>query len=198
MRARQHKFTEPGPAGRRVRLTDEMLEQVASTYRSAFAQGKAPTKAVAASFGVSHSSAARWVGRARDEGYLEQTTAGRAGEVKPHARASREVARKLGWPMRKADEASVRMFGRPVAEVLAEWAPDPDATVVADGEATYTNRLKLAESVIAAQLEVDDFEARNEVPPAVPSFMRGMSEEQWRSVYSWAKSALLDATSSSA
>ncbi|MDH6125917.1 hypothetical protein [Kitasatospora sp. GP82] len=65
---------------RRNSVTKEHLARVAAAYRDAVAGGLAPTKAVAELFGASHSTAARWVGMARTQGYLGAATPGRPGE----------------------------------------------------------------------------------------------------------------------
>lgn len=46
------------------------LDEVAATYRSAYDKGESTTKAIAARFSVSDSTAAKWVMRARDAGAL--------------------------------------------------------------------------------------------------------------------------------
>lgn len=50
---------------RRNRITDEHLQAVATEYLAADNLGLPPTKAVAAQFQTSHSTAAKWVGAAR-------------------------------------------------------------------------------------------------------------------------------------
>jgi hypothetical protein len=52
-------------ARRRDRITSEHLAEVARVYREAWEAGEHPTIAVQDHFGVSHSTAARWVGQAR-------------------------------------------------------------------------------------------------------------------------------------
>jgi hypothetical protein len=65
------------PAKRR-RITRAFLEEVAKVYR-ANVEGGMPTAAVAEHFGANHSTAARWVGLARnDYGLLPPTSSGRA------------------------------------------------------------------------------------------------------------------------
>ena len=54
------------------------LVPVALTYSVAHAVGQAPTKAVQTFKGVSHAAAAQWVKRARDAGYLPETSRGKA------------------------------------------------------------------------------------------------------------------------
>lgn len=65
---------------RRRRATDAHLLAVAETYRAAWQDGSPPTKAVAAAFSVSHSTAARWVGAARKAGHLGPSDSSRGGE----------------------------------------------------------------------------------------------------------------------
>lgn len=65
---------------RRKRLTDSHLAKVAEAYRVAWQDGSPPTKAVAQTFTVSHSTAARWVGAARKAGHLGPTDSSRGGE----------------------------------------------------------------------------------------------------------------------
>lgn len=70
---------------RRNSVTREHLREVADVYRRA---ERTPTKAVAAHFKASHSTAARWVGMARSEGFLGPTKRGRAGEANELAERS--------------------------------------------------------------------------------------------------------------
>jgi hypothetical protein len=59
------------PAGtRRNRITSKHLAEVAEVYRRADADGRPPTRAVADHFQTSHSTAARWVGLARERKLL--------------------------------------------------------------------------------------------------------------------------------
>lgn len=67
---------------RRNRVTDSHLEQVAELYREAQADG-APTLAVSERWGTSHSTAARWVQRARAAGLLPPTRPGSSGLGEP-------------------------------------------------------------------------------------------------------------------
>jgi len=61
----------------------EHYEEVAAVYRAAFAAGKHPTKAVADHFGVSKSTAAKKVSRARELGLLAPARQrGVAGEAR--------------------------------------------------------------------------------------------------------------------
>lgn len=66
-----------GASIRRRRLvTDVHLKEVAALYAEAKEAGAAPTRAVQHHFGVSHSTAAKWAGRARKQGLLAPTTTG--------------------------------------------------------------------------------------------------------------------------
>ena len=60
---------------RRRRITDELLREVATIYRRHVKDG-APTLGVADELKVSHSTAARYVSKARERGLLGRTTAG--------------------------------------------------------------------------------------------------------------------------
>jgi hypothetical protein len=66
-------------AQRRNRITPKHLEEVASVYREAWRAGEHPTIAVQKHFGVSHSTAARWVGQARRKGKLRPPAEGSRG-----------------------------------------------------------------------------------------------------------------------
>jgi hypothetical protein len=66
---------------RRRRMTRTLLREVADVYRSALAEGEAPTKAVASHFYIAHSTAARWVGQARKLGELAPAVGPTAGEL---------------------------------------------------------------------------------------------------------------------
>ena len=59
---------------------DDELTQVAGVYRLAYACGLPPTKAVAESFEIPASTAAKKVMKARKAGVLGETTPGQAGE----------------------------------------------------------------------------------------------------------------------
>jgi hypothetical protein len=68
-------------AGRRAarqKLSEDMLQQVATTYRDNVADQ--PTEAVADRFGVAARTARLYVRRARDAGFLGAAVPGRAGE----------------------------------------------------------------------------------------------------------------------
>ncbi len=70
-------------------LTNEHFRQVAAIYSSAV---KAPTKAVAEAFNVSHSTAAKWVAKARELGLLGQTTPGvRSWQTLPKSNRKRKA-----------------------------------------------------------------------------------------------------------
>lgn len=66
---------------RRNRVTSDHLAEVAQVYREAWAAGEPPTKAVAEHFSTSHSTAARWVGKARGADLLGPPAGPRGGEV---------------------------------------------------------------------------------------------------------------------
>lgn len=72
-----HQAAKRKPRGE---LTDETLQQVAETYRTALATRKAPTKAVMKRWFVSRSTASRWVKRAREAGFLGPARPRVAGE----------------------------------------------------------------------------------------------------------------------
>ncbi len=59
--------------------TDENLRVVSIIYRRAFVLGDAPTKAVTQGLGLNPNTAARWVMKAREKGYLPPTEKGKAG-----------------------------------------------------------------------------------------------------------------------
>lgn len=63
-------------SGKRHRITEQHLEEVAEVYRQANSGGRPPTRAVAEKFGVAHSTAAKWVGAARRKGMLPPTAKG--------------------------------------------------------------------------------------------------------------------------
>lgn len=56
---------------------DAFYQRVAAAYRAASAAGLHPTSALADTAGVGHSTAAQWVARARQRGYLPPTQKGR-------------------------------------------------------------------------------------------------------------------------
>lgn len=76
---------------RRNRLTAEHLANVAAVYRQAWQDGLPPTKAIAADFSVSHSTAARWVGAARKAGQLGPADSSRGGEQLAAKRSTKEA-----------------------------------------------------------------------------------------------------------
>jgi hypothetical protein len=70
-----------GAAPRRRRtLTPKFLEKVAEVYRGALAEGRPPTAAVADAFAVEHSTASKYVRKARDAQLLGESRQGLAGE----------------------------------------------------------------------------------------------------------------------
>lgn len=78
-------------AGRRNRITDDLLREVADIYNNANEIGAAPTRAVAEHFQKSHSTAAKWVGSARRKGFLEASYGvGLAPEIIEAAENSQE------------------------------------------------------------------------------------------------------------
>jgi hypothetical protein len=74
--ASARRFIERRRKGPGLRdLTPELLQRVAEVYRANI--GGAPTAAVAKTFGVKSRMASTYVRRARDKGYLPETTQGR-------------------------------------------------------------------------------------------------------------------------
>lgn len=67
--------SKPQTAGKRYRITDAHLADVANVYTKARENGHGPTRAVADHFDVSHSTAAKWVGHARQAEFLKPWTA---------------------------------------------------------------------------------------------------------------------------
>jgi hypothetical protein len=71
--------------GRRPRrgspITDANLNAVAERYREALERGDPPTQSVARELNVARSTAARWVTKARERGFLGPALQGRAGEA---------------------------------------------------------------------------------------------------------------------
>lgn len=67
-----------------VRITDDLLQDVADLYSAAYRDGRPPTKAVQEHFGGTHQRAARWVYLARKAGKLPPTTGqGKARGTRP-------------------------------------------------------------------------------------------------------------------
>jgi hypothetical protein len=62
------------------------LEQVAALYRRAVAAGSPPSAAIASEFGITQSTARKWVQRARARGLLGPALGRRVGEAKRHTR----------------------------------------------------------------------------------------------------------------
>lgn len=79
----QQLASEPRRGGRKG-YGDDHYATVAEVYATAWADGVHPTKAVAEHWLIAKTTAAKWVSRARDLGFLEPTTRGRPGGV-PHA-----------------------------------------------------------------------------------------------------------------
>ncbi|MFD6684184.1 hypothetical protein, partial [Micromonospora parva] len=71
----KHAGGAQGSGGKRHRITDEHLEEVARVYGEALRAGIPPTREVSDVFEVSHSTAAKWVGAARRKGMLPAWTA---------------------------------------------------------------------------------------------------------------------------
>jgi Mn-dependent DtxR family transcriptional regulator len=67
-------------AKRRNRITKDHLAEVAQIYKKAVDAGEHPTQAVAKAMNVSHSAASKYVGKAREEGFLDKTRQGVAGK----------------------------------------------------------------------------------------------------------------------
>lgn len=63
------------------RVDDETLSQVADLYRAAVAAGDPPTAMIGKTMNASRSTAARWVTKARERGFLGPALRGRAGEA---------------------------------------------------------------------------------------------------------------------
>jgi hypothetical protein len=74
-------FAAPSPVKVQAswRYPPEHFAEVARVYRDAYAKAQPPTRAVQRHFGVASSTAAKWVRRARDLGYLAETSPGVAG-----------------------------------------------------------------------------------------------------------------------
>jgi hypothetical protein len=70
-----------GAPRRRGPMREEDLREVAGAYRGAVAAQEPPTRAVAARFGVSRSTAGRWVAEARQRGMLGKARPRMAGEL---------------------------------------------------------------------------------------------------------------------
>lgn len=66
---------------RRRTITRKHLQEVAACYRRALSEGLPPTQQVAIEFHTSHSTAARWVTKARAAGELGPATGPRPGEA---------------------------------------------------------------------------------------------------------------------
>jgi hypothetical protein len=73
-------FADAGPADVADGPTDRALQKVAAVYQLSYACGLRPAKTVTETFGLSRSTAGRWITMARQRGFLGPTTRGRAGE----------------------------------------------------------------------------------------------------------------------
>jgi hypothetical protein len=62
------------------RVNDEALGIVSVVYRAALEEAKPPTQTLADYLGMPRSTAARWIARARERGFLGPATPGKAGE----------------------------------------------------------------------------------------------------------------------
>jgi hypothetical protein len=65
---------------RRHLLTDTHLRTVAEVYRAALAEGHPPTQAIAEKYQITHSTASKWVRKARDAGSLGAALGTQPGE----------------------------------------------------------------------------------------------------------------------
>jgi hypothetical protein len=73
-------FPDAGPADVADGPTDQALQKVAAVYQLSYACGLRPAKTVTETFGLSRSTAGRWITMTRKRGLLGPTTRGRAGE----------------------------------------------------------------------------------------------------------------------
>jgi hypothetical protein len=80
MRGAQARAFDAAAPRRRRTLTPEFLARVAEVYRDALAEGTPPTVAVAIAFEVEHSTASKYVRRARDADLLGESRQGLAGD----------------------------------------------------------------------------------------------------------------------
>jgi len=79
-RAMEEVWVAARPRKRRI-ITAGLLAEVAEVYRAAMTDGRPPTAAVGAHFTVAHSTAARWVREARQQGHLGAAQGPKPGEV---------------------------------------------------------------------------------------------------------------------
>jgi hypothetical protein len=77
-----HRYANTRRPRRGSPISDDTLQKVATVYRAAAGRGDPPSLTVAETMGVSRSTAARWVARAREQGFLGQALRGRAGEAR--------------------------------------------------------------------------------------------------------------------
>ena len=75
------QFGQFSAPSKRERISQDLLRDVARVYREAHAEGRRPTQAVATHFDKPRSTAGRWVGLARQAGFLGPADGPRAGEV---------------------------------------------------------------------------------------------------------------------
>ncbi|WP_431279875.1 hypothetical protein [Leifsonia poae] len=66
---------------RRDRITDALLKEVADVYRKAWEDGENPTQSVQKHFYKAYSTSARWVGLARERGFLGPADGSKGGEL---------------------------------------------------------------------------------------------------------------------
>ncbi len=66
-------------AARKVKITDELLQEVAQVYRANV--NNKPTEAVAERFDKQHRTATQYIKRARERGFLGPAIKGKAGEL---------------------------------------------------------------------------------------------------------------------
>ncbi len=62
-------------------VSDGDLREVAKLYRTAYERDDPPTRTIADTMHVSRPTAARWVGKARERGFLGKAKRGQAGEA---------------------------------------------------------------------------------------------------------------------
>lgn len=63
-------------------LGEDLLKSVATIYRQAINSGQSPTQAIALQFGISESTAAKRIQKARKQNFLGKATPGKPGERK--------------------------------------------------------------------------------------------------------------------
>lgn len=85
------RATEAMESGSRV--TDDLLEVVAATYRWGYAVSGNPTAKIMEVFGIQRPRAAAWVARTRERGFLGTTEMGRPGGVVTRDRSNDDPSR---------------------------------------------------------------------------------------------------------